>query len=91
MTTVDDQIIARARRRLLDPTADKQIVSTRTEWDQQTAARAALDVITAGIKALDDQALTVFAALDMPAWDEPSGPWPVITAGPPLELLEGTS
>jgi len=77
----DDQIIARARRRLLLP-------GDHTEWDQQTAARAALDAITAGIKALDDQALTVFAALDMPAWNEPSGPWPIITAGPLLELLE---
>jgi len=80
-TTVDDQIIARARRRLLPP-------GEHTEWDQQNAARNALDVITAGIKALDDQALTVFAALDMPAWNEPSGLWPVITAGPLLELLE---
>jgi hypothetical protein len=90
MTTVDDQIIARARRRLLDPTADKQIVSTRTEWDQQNAAHAALDVIMAGVAAQADAELAVFAALDMPAWNEPSGPWPVITAGPLLELLEGT-
>jgi hypothetical protein len=84
----DDQTIARARRRLLDPTADKQIVSCRTEWDQRTAARAALDVITAGVVAQSDAELAVFAALDMPAWNEPSGPWPVITAGPLLELLE---
>jgi|KBSSwiStaDraftv2_1062776.scaffolds.fasta_scaffold01170_37 hypothetical protein len=81
MTTVDDQIIARARRRLLPP-------GEHTEWDQQNAARAALDVITAGVVAQADAELAVFAALDMPAWNEPSGPWPVITAGPLLELLE---
>ncbi len=81
MTTVDDQIIARARRRLLPP-------GEHTEWDQQNAARDALDVITAGIAAQSDAELAVFAALAMPAWNEPSGPWPVITAGPLLELLE---
>jgi hypothetical protein len=81
MSTVDDQIIARARRRLLPP-------GEHTEWDQQTAARAALDAITAGIAAQADAELAVFAALDMPAWNEPCGPWPVITAGPLLEVLE---
>jgi hypothetical protein len=80
----DDQITARARRRLLPP-------GEHTAWDQKNAARAALDAITAGIAEQDDRALTVFAALAMPAWDEPSGPWPVVPTAPLLELLEATT
>jgi hypothetical protein len=81
MTTVDDQIIARGRRRLLPP-------GEHTEWDQQNAARAALDVITAGIAEQDDAELAIYREMAMPAWNEPSGRWPVVEAGPLLGLME---
>jgi hypothetical protein len=88
MTTVDDhqiiaQIVARARRRLPPP-------GEHTEWDHQLAARDALDVIAAGIAEQEDRALVVFAGLVMPAWDEPSGRWPVVESRPLLELLEAS-
>lgn len=80
----DDQIIARARRRLLPP-------GDNTEWDHHTAARAAVDAIVAGIAEQNDAELTVFAALAMPSWNEPSGRWPVVTGQPLLALLEEAS
>lgn len=80
----DDEIVARAKRRLLPP-------GEHTEWDCDTAARDALDVIRAGITEQDDRELAIFTALAMPSWNEPSGRWPTVDERPLLGLLQEAS
>ena len=82
MTPADVQTIARARRRLLDPSRSE--AHGRSEWDYDHTARLALDVITTALRDEADAALAIFRGLDMPAWNGPSAPWPVVADDRPL-------
>ena len=81
MTPADTQTVARAKRRLLDPLRPE---AHRSEWDYDHTARSALDVITTALRDEADAALAIFRDLDMPAWNGPSAPWPVVADDRPL-------